>query len=82
MSGESERVEEPMNGAGSDHQTGINRAANDPSKRIPCPIIEPIMKLVKSFFSQKLGGAIIEIGIELMDHYFITQNRKEAYGKS
>ena len=42
MNGNVEIGEKPMDGAGSDHETGINSPTHDPSQRIPRPLVEPV----------------------------------------
>ena len=42
MNGNVEIGEKPMDGAGSDHETGINGPTHDPSQRIPRPLVEPV----------------------------------------
>ena len=41
--------------------TWINGATNDPPKRIPCPVIKPVVELVKSFFCQEAGRTVVEV---------------------
>ena len=42
----------------------------------------PIVEIVEALVRKVLGGTVVEVGIELMDHAFIAKNRKEADGKS
>lgn len=41
--------------------TWINGTTNDPPQWIPCPVIKPIMKLIKPFFCQEAGGTVVEV---------------------
>lgn len=43
--------------------TWINGATYDSSQRIPCPVIKPVVKFVKSFLSQKAGGSVVKISV-------------------
>lgn len=41
--------------------TWINGATNDPPERIPCPVIKPVVELIKSFFCQEAGRTVVEV---------------------
>ena len=74
-------VQDVVENGGRDHQTRIDGATNDPSQRIPSSVVEPIVKLVKSFISQKFGCAVVEVGIKLVNHHLIPEHREKPYGK-
>ena len=65
-----------VNDGRSDHQPRIDGATNDPSQRIPSSVVEPIVKLVKSFVGQKFGCTVIEVRIELVNHHLIPEHRE------
>lgn len=52
--------------------TWINGATNDSPQRIPCPVIKPVVKLIKPFFSQEAGRTVVEVPENEMKvrHYF------------
>lgn len=41
--------------------TWINGATDDPPERIPCPVIKPVVKFIKSFFCQEAGRTVVEV---------------------
>lgn len=41
--------------------TWINGATNNSPERIPCSIIKPVVKLIKSFFCKEAGGTVVEV---------------------
>lgn len=41
--------------------TWINGATDDPPQRIPCPVVKPVVKLIKSFLCQEAGGTVVEV---------------------
>jgi hypothetical protein len=55
-----------------------NITSNNSPKRIPCSVIKPIVKIVKSFFCQKLGCAIVEVWIKFMNNALKSQNREQT----
>ena len=73
MSGESECVEEPMNGSGSDHQTWIHGPAHNPSEGIPGELIEPVQKVVEIRRHHLISGAIVEPGVEFVNNRLETR---------
>jgi hypothetical protein len=55
-----------------------NITSNNSPKRIPCSVIKPIVEIVKSFFCQKLGCAIVEVWIKFMNNALKSQNREQT----
>lgn len=55
-----QRIQYEMNGAGRNHQAGINGAADDTSQRIPSAFVEPIQKRIKSILDHVMSRSIIE----------------------
>lgn len=64
-----------------DHQAGINRAADDPSQRIPGSVIEPIVEVVESLFGQEARRPVIEVRIEFVDDAFESEHREQTSGE-
>ena len=83
MSGESERVEEPMNGAGSDHQTGIDGPAHNPAEGIPGELVEPVQKVVEIRRHHLISGAVVEPGVEFVNNRLVENgiSRKRKFGR-
>jgi len=55
-----------------------NITSNNSPKRIPRSIIKPIVEIVKPFFCQKLGCAIVEVWIKFMNNTLKSQNREQT----
>ena len=55
-------------------QTWIDGTTNNPTEWIPCSVIKPVVEVVKSFFSEKLGGSVVEVGIKLMNDALKSQH--------
>lgn len=47
-------------GAGSDHQSRIDGAANDPSQRIPCSLVEPVQEVIEPVLYHVCRRAVVE----------------------
>lgn len=41
--------------------TWINGATNDSPKWIPCSVIKPVVELIKTFFCQEAGCAVVKV---------------------
>ncbi len=41
--------------------TRIDGSSDDPAQWIPCSVIKPVVELIKTFLSQKLGSTIVEV---------------------
>ena len=52
-----------------------------PSQWIPCPVVEPVVEGVEPLLGQVLGGAVVEVGIELVDHRLIAQDGEKPDGE-
>lgn len=62
--------------------TWINCTSNDSTQRIPCPVIKPVMKLVKAFFCQEASCTVIKVPENEMEvkHYFILGYLNTMHG--
>lgn len=65
--GEVEGVEEPVHGRSGGHEARVDGAADNAAQRVPRPVIEPVQEIVGAFRGQELGGAVVEVGIVLVD---------------
>jgi len=54
--------------------TWVNGATNNTTKWIPCSVIEPIMEIVETLFSQESCCTIVEVRIKFMDNTLEPQN--------
>lgn len=79
--GDVEPVEDVKERSGRDHETGIDGAADDTAERVPGSVVEPVVERVEALFGEELGGAVVEIRIELVDDRLIAQHRKETSRK-
>ena len=52
------------------HKARVDGAADDPTQRIPGSVIKPVVETVESILSQVLGGAVVEVGIKLVNDWF------------
>jgi hypothetical protein len=82
MDSEAEEAEEPVNDGGGDHETRVECTADDATKRVRAIGIEPVPKLVEAILCEVESGAVIEVGIELMDHGLVAENAEEASDES
>jgi hypothetical protein len=57
-----------VDGASGHHEAGIDGATYNSAQRIPGPIVEPVVEGVEALLRQVLGGPVVEIGIELVNH--------------
>ena len=62
-------------------QTWVDCASDDPTKRIPGAIIEPVVELVEALLCQEAGGAVVEVGIELVNNALKAEHREETSGE-
>lgn len=75
---EAEEPQRPVDQSGGYHETGVKRAADDPTERVPGLGIEPVPELVEAFLREEERGSVVEIGIELVDHGFVAEDAEEA----
>ncbi len=58
--------------------TWVDCAADDSAERIPCHVIEPVVKAVIAFGCQEACCAVVEIRIELVNNRLIAQHGKQS----
>lgn len=78
MNGEAEESESPVDEGGGDHEAGVEGAADDPAEGVPALGVEPVPEVVEALLGQVEGSAVIEIGIELVDHGLVAKDAEEA----
>ncbi len=61
---------------GGDHQTRVNGATDDSTQWIPGSVVKPVVEGVKTMVGQEFGGAVVEIGVEFVDHGLETEDGK------
>lgn len=77
VEGEVERVEQPVRGGGRHHEARVDGAADDAAQGVPGPVIEPVVEVVKALGREVLGGAKVEVGVELVDHGLEAQHGEQ-----
>ncbi|CAB4278235.1 unnamed protein product [Prunus armeniaca] len=65
---EAEESESPVDEGSGDHEAGVEGVADDPAEEIPALGVKPVPEVVEALLGQVEGSAVIEIGIELVDH--------------
>ena len=70
------KVQKMVEDSWSDHKTGVDGTPNNTAQGVPCSVVKPIVKFVKSFFRQEFCSSVVEVRIEFMDHNFIPENGK------
>ena len=70
INGDIDGVEKMVDGAGSDHETGVDGSSDNPTQGVPSSVVKPVVETVESMFRQVLGCAIVEVGIELVNYRF------------
>lgn len=78
MDGEGERAEEAVEQRGGDHEAREEGAADDAAERVPALEIEPVPELAESMVGEEERGAVVEVGIELVDHGLVAEHGEEA----
>lgn len=61
--------------------TWVYCATNNTSQWVPSSIIKPVVKVVKTLFSQKTCGSVVEVRIKFVNDTLKTQHRKKTCGK-
>ena len=56
-----EEMKDVINQGRCNHQSRIDGSSYNTTQRIPSSIIEPVVKIVKSFLSEKAGCSIVEV---------------------
>ena len=57
------------------HESRVDGASDDPTEWVPGTVIEPVVERVEAFIWEILGGAVVEVGIELVDDWFESEER-------
>ena len=70
--GEGEEAHRPVDERGRNHEARVQRAAHNAAQRVPALIVEPIPELVEPLLRQVERGAVIEVGVELVDHALVA----------
>lgn len=73
MYSESEEMQGLIDRGGGDHEAREKCAANDPTERVPRLRIKPIPEFESAIASEEEGGAVIEVGIEFVNHGFVAE---------
>lgn len=81
MDGKGEETEGAVDEGSGDHEAGVESAADDATEGIPALRVEPVPELIKAVAGEEKGGAIVEIGVELVDHGLVAKNAEEADGE-
>lgn len=62
--------------------TRVNGSSDDPAKWIPCSVIKPIMKGIKSFFGQESRRPVVKVGIKFVDDALEAEDGEQTHGES
>ncbi len=81
VDGQVKEAQNVEDGSRGDHEPGVDGAADDPPQRIPSAIVKPIVKAVEALVGQILGGPVIEVGIELVNHGLVAKHGEETDGE-
>lgn len=81
VDGEGERVEEAVEERGGDHEAREERAPDDPAERVPALGVEPVPELGVAVLGEVERGAVVEVGVELVDHGLVAEHGEEAHGE-
>lgn len=73
-----EEAEDPVNDGGGDHETRVERSADDAAQRIPALGVEPVPEVVEAVAGEVEGGAVVEVGVKLVDHGLVTKHAEET----
>jgi len=69
---EAEEAEEGVDGGSGEHEARVKRAADDAAERVPGLGVEPVPELGEAIAREEERGAVVEVGIELVDHGLIA----------
>ena len=58
------------------HEAGVDGAPDDAPQGIPGAVIKPVVEIVEAFLRQILGGAVVEVGVKLMNDRFKPNKEK------
>ena len=72
------KVQELVDEGGRDHEPRIDGAADDAAERIPCAVIKPVVEVEETFLNKVLGGAVVEVGVKLVDHALKPDHSKQS----
>lgn len=75
-------MESPVNDRGSGHESWEDRTANVATNGIPGHRIKPVPKIHEAIMSQVASSSVVEPGIELVDHTFISNDWEDANDES
>ena len=64
-----------------DHEPGVDGAADDPAERVPGAVVEPVVEGVEALLGEEARRAVVEVGVELVDHGLVAQHGEEADGE-
>lgn len=75
---EAEEAEEGVDGGGGEHEAGVEGAADNAAERVPWLRVEPVPELGEAVACEEERGAVVEVGVELVDHGLVAENAEEA----
>lgn len=78
MDGKAEEAENPVDDGGGDHKPRVDGPTDDAAEWVPALGVEPVPELVEALFGEEEGGAIIEVGVEFMDHGLVAEDTEES----
>lgn len=81
VDGEAEEVEDGVEEGGGEHEAGVEGAADDAAERVPGLEIEPVPELLEAVADEVESGAVVEVGVELVDHGLVAEDAEEADGE-
>lgn len=81
VDGEGERAEEAVEQRGGDHEAREERPADDAPERVPALGVEPVPELAEAVLGEEERGAVVEVGVELVDHGLVAEDGEEADGE-
>ncbi|XP_021818499.1 uncharacterized protein LOC110760526 [Prunus avium] len=81
VNGEAEELESPVDEGGGDHEVRVKGADDDPAEGVLALGVEPVPEVVEALLGQVKGSAVIEIGIELVDHGLVAKDAEEAHNE-
>ena len=58
--------------------TWINGPSDDTAQWVPGTVVKPVVEVVETLLCQETGGAVVEVGIELVDHTLEAQHREQT----
>jgi hypothetical protein len=81
VDGEGERAEEAVEQRRGDHEAREECSAHDASEWVPALGVEPVPELAEAILGEEERGAVVEVGIELVDHGLVAEDGEEADGE-